>query len=188
VGSEDPPELPRKTRKSIEAPFHAHEFTFSTLQKRDVLLRPGIPEIVLGALSEARDKFDFEINAFVIMPDHVHVLIRPRLESYSIGPILQAIKGRASRRAFQEGLELSKLMEIRFTRNVVTRRLWEPGGGYDRNIILAKAAWAAIRYIHMNPVRKGLCGELSDWPWSSAPAYDGGVSPIPVDVCDWHNN
>ena len=184
---EEPLEPPRKTRKSIEAPFHAHEFTFSTYHKRPVLLNCGVPEIVLGALDEARHKFDFLINAYVVMPDHVHVLIRPRAEAYSIGRILQAIKGNTSRRVFQHEPALREVMAVRPPQHGVAHRLWQAGGGYDRNFVTSKAAWAAIGYIHRNPVRRQLCDELVDWPWSSAWAYEVGEPPIAVDVCDWHS-
>jgi putative transposase len=185
--SEDRADLPRKTRKAIEAPFHAHEFTFSTFNKRPVLLRPGIPEIVLAAFHQARHKFDFDINAYVVMPDHVHALIRPREDTYKIGPILQAIKGRASHAIFEFDPALRQTMAVDSPQRGVTRRLWEPGGGYDRNIIFAKAAWASIQYIHMNPVRKKHCREPDEWQWSSARAYKGEETFIPVDLCEWHS-
>jgi putative transposase len=50
-------------------------------------------------------------------------------------------------------------------------RFWQEGGGYDRNLRTEVAVMAAIRYIHENPVRRGLCLQPTDWRWSSACPY-----------------
>ena len=52
-------------------------------------------------------------------------------------------------------------------------RFWQQGGGYDWNIIKAKTAWAAVEYIHNNPVRQGLADCPTNWEWSSACWYAG---------------
>jgi hypothetical protein len=61
------------------------------------------------------------------------------------------------------------------------RRFWQSGGGYDRNITSPRTLLAAIDYIHLNPVRKGLVEQAADWQWSSARHYQGGISPAPID-------
>ena len=50
-------------------------------------------------------------------------------------------------------------------------RCWQEGPGYDRNINSVEALQASLNYIHMNPVRRGLCEKPTDWPWSSARYY-----------------
>jgi putative transposase len=59
---------------------------------------------------------------------------------------------------------------------------WQSGGGYDRNIESTSVLLAAIHYIHLNSVRKGLVERCEDWPWSSAAFYAGGISPIVPDA------
>ena len=90
------------------------------------------------------------------MPDHVHLLIRPLGESYRVADILKSIKQGVSRRALNAGL--------------IDDVLWEPGGGHDRNIFEEDARANAINYIHLNPVRKGLCSDMMEYRWSSARA------------------
>ena len=57
--------------------------------------------------------------------------------------------------------------------------LWEPGGGHDRNIFTEESRANAINYIHMNPVRKGLCSDMIEYRWPSALAVlvgdEGGI-------------
>ncbi len=50
----------------------------------------------------------------------------------------------------------------------VTYRFWQRGGGYDRTLTNAATIANAIDYIHLNPVRDGLCQRPEDWVWSSA--------------------
>ena len=63
-------------------------------------------------------------------------------------------------------------------------RFWQQGSGYDRDLFTPDAVWAAIDYLHRNPVRRGLVTSAADWEWSSARWYsgmkDGGLS-IDVD-------
>jgi hypothetical protein len=50
-------------------------------------------------------------------------------------------------------------------------RFWQEGPGYDRNLTTSTAIEAAIEYIHMNPVRRGMVNRAVDWRWSSASWY-----------------
>ena len=63
-----------------------------------------------------------------------------------------------------------------------TSRFWQPGGGYDRNIWTAQELHEKIRYIHNNPVRRGLVEQAQQWRWSSYRAWEEGVdTPIAID-------
>ncbi len=50
-------------------------------------------------------------------------------------------------------------------------RFWQEGPGFDRNLFSIKAILASLRYIHANPVKRGLCLREVDWKWSSARYY-----------------
>ena len=50
-------------------------------------------------------------------------------------------------------------------------RFWQEGPGFDRNLFTAIAVEASIVYIHVNPVKRGLCQRAVDWKWSSARFY-----------------
>ena len=55
----------------------------------------------------------------------------------------------------------------------VRHRFWQPGGGYDRNVVELATVHAMLDYFHANPVRRGLVERTIDWPWSSARWYAG---------------
>jgi putative transposase len=183
---EDEP-IRRKSRKSFDTPNHAHEVTFSTVGRQPILSRPGIAAQVVEAFDKARHRLEFDLWAFVVMPEHCHVLLHPKNKEYAMAPILKALKSPAAKAILMNNPELRAELAIS-TPHGVEYRLWLPGGGYDRNVFTAESAWNAIRYIHRNPVKRGLCIEPDEWKWSSAAAYNGGSSVIPVDICPWHSD
>ena len=54
-------------------------------------------------------------------------------------------------------------------------RFWLEGPGFDRNIFSPEAIKSSIDYIHMNPVKRGLCQKCTGWKWSSARFYADGT-------------
>lgn len=107
------------------------------------------------------------------MPEHFHLLIsEPQIGDPSV--VIQALK-------------------IGFTRRVIHRD-GEPGSGtashiwqrrfYDFNVWGKEKRVEKIRYIHRNPVQRGLVQNPEDWKWSSFRAYGYGETG-PVVVNDW---
>jgi len=132
---------------------------------------------MISALMEARTDLCFDIWAYVIMPEHCHILIFPRLPKYDISRILQRIKIPVTRKA-KAFLEKNapaylSLMRDQQPTGKVIYRFWQRGGGYDRNFNEPESIYAEIDYLHNNPVRRGLVARAEDWPWSSAAWYEG---------------
>jgi putative transposase len=63
----------------------------------------------------------------------------------------------------------------------VRHRVWQPGGGSDRNITRIEALRAMMDSIHANPVRRGLVARAEDWEWSSARWY-AGLRPVKLEI------
>jgi putative transposase len=176
---------PRKRLKRYDRPDHARFVTFSCFRNRPFLCDELICRDLADALCRARDRFDCRIWAFVFMPDHVHLLLR------SPGPMADVLKSvkqsaakRAVNRARASGSGHLGLMADASRDGRIVYRLWQRGGGYDRNLWEPKKIREAIDYIHLNPVRAGLTTTPRAWRWSSVRAFEGtgdvGV-PIPVD-------
>jgi putative transposase len=131
----------------------------------------------VDALGAAQKRLNFEIWAYVVMPEHAHVLILPTEPSHDLSKILSAIKLPVARRAMQWLRDNSPgfLDRLRVERpnGRVEHQFWLQGGGYDRNIIRTDTAWTSVQYLHDNPVRRGLVEKAVDWPWSSARQYAG---------------
>ena len=167
----------RKTRRCFNDDGHAHELTFSCQGGLPLLGKDRSRQWSVDALDRARRKWNFELWAYVIMPEHVHVLLYPLAREYEVTAIFKSIKLSVSRRAvrFLRANTPAFLERLKVTRpsGRVEHRFWQQGGGYDRNIYNDKIAWASIEYIHNNPVRRGLCDAPTDWRWSSARWYAG---------------
>jgi putative transposase len=72
-------------------------------------------------------------------------------------------------------------MKDRQPSGAVSHRFWQRGGGYDRNLRSDRDIYEKIRYVHLNPVRRGLAKDAGDWPWSSARTHETG-KPEPISL------
>lgn len=112
---------------------------------------PQIAEIFVNKLSAMRDT-KFRLKAWIIMPNHIHLLITP-CAGKSVPRIMQSIKGATARDA-----------------NIFLKRtgaFWMRDY-FDRFIRDYEHFIKAFNYIENNPVKAGLCTKKSDWKYSSA--------------------
>jgi putative transposase len=176
---------PRKRRKSFDIEGHAHELTFSTYRRRPFLNEPYSRKLLLQSISKARAKWKFQLWAYVIMPEHVHLLVWPGEHRARVQDILRTIKQPVGQKVIgmlrHSGNPALSDMAKHLPDGVAEYAFWQAGGGYDRNLYTPKAIWNAIEYIHLNPVRRGLVERPEDWPWSSCRFYRE-LPPYEIDV------
>jgi putative transposase len=164
----------RKTIRHFNKPGHIHFLTFSCYQRLPFFKSDRTKEWLVEAIAKAIDKHKFALSAYVIMPEHAHLLIQPQTLNYDIAAILKGIKQPVARKAKrfleeENPVWLKKLMVKSGNREVF--RFWQAGPGYDRNIRDERELLEKIRYIHNNPVKNGLAATPDDWVWSSASWY-----------------
>jgi putative transposase len=175
-----------KRCKRYNDPGHGHELTFSCFRRQPFLLGDLSRNWFVDAVKLARTRHSFHLWAYVIMPEHVHLLIWPTTIQYSISKILSTMKLSVTRNALhhvkKNAPHFLKRMEDRQPNGDVHYRYWQRGGGYDRNSTEPNTIWSQIEYIHANPVRRGLCEYAEDWNWSSAGIYAGlREEPLSID-------
>ena len=165
----------RKTCKRYNEPGHAHSLTFSCFRRQAFLSKDRSRGWFIEAVERARKLHHFHIWAYVIMPEHAHLLIWPSELEYDISHILNSFKQSVAKRAliYVRGNAPAFLprMEDRQPNGTIHYRFWQRGGGYDRNVVEPVTAHQQIDYYHNNPVRRGLCEKPEDWLWSSAADY-----------------
>ncbi len=176
----------RKTRRAWDEPGHAHFLTYSCFRRWPLLSRDRSRRWVIEAMAAVRETLNVSLWAYVIMPEHVHILLLPNRADYKMRHILVALKKPVSIAARQHLKQtgnthwLRRLSVTYPSRSVF--RFWQPGGGYDHNVFREKTVPTIIDYIHANPVRRGLVDHPTDWPWSSARFWEGGQDvPIRMD-------
>lgn len=91
----------RKTCQRWNEPGHAHALTFSCFRRRPFLSRDRSRQWMIDAIDRARTRHGFHLWAYVVMPEHVHVLICPTKAEYSISGILTTMEKSVSMRAME---------------------------------------------------------------------------------------
>ena len=182
------PDVPHRKRcKRINTPGHAHFLTFSCFQRRPFLSRDRSRRWLVDAVNLARNTHEFHLWAYVIMPEHAHLVIHPESDAYDISAILTTIKQSVSKRAIHyvrtTAPDFLDQMNDVAPSGEVTARFWQRGGGFDRNLVEPADVWEKIDYTNDNPVKRGLCARPEDWQWSSARDYLGiAQGPLTVDM------
>jgi REP element-mobilizing transposase RayT len=115
------------------------------------LSQPAVADLVAGALC-FHEGTRFDLLAFVVMPNHVHAVLRPR-PGWSLSKILQSWKGYT---AYQANRVLNRSGQA----------FWQPEA-YDHLIRDDQDSYRCRRYTTLNPVNAGLCARPEEWKWSS---------------------
>jgi putative transposase len=153
---------------------HLHFLTFSCYQRRPLLDTPMVRNFFLSSLNEIRTRYHFELWGYVVMPEHVHLLLsEPPIRDLSVA--LKALKQRISRDLRGRIPNANKhLLPVAIT-NLSSNlpRLWEPRF-YDFNAIPKKKLIEKLNYMHANPVTRGLVNHPAAWIWSSYRFYETG--------------
>jgi putative transposase len=122
-----------------------------------IFLRPADYQFMLDLLFEYASKFDVAVHAYVLLPNHFHLLVTPHAAS-GLPQMLQAL-GRRYVRYFNDAQGR-------------TGTLWD---GRYRSTVLQPDLYAlpCMAYMDLNPVRAGICATAAEYAWSSHGHYIG---------------
>jgi putative DNA methylase len=115
------------------------------------LRQPVIAQLVLDSIKHGIEIEHYQMHAWVIMPNHVHLLLTPRVK---VSRLLGSLKGATAKRA-NEVLHQSG------------QPFWQ-GESYDHMVRSDEEFHRIKRYIENNPVRACVAATPEDYPWSSA--------------------
>ena len=151
-----------------------HFITFSCFQRRALLGAGDARDLFVTILDEVRGEFGFELVGYVVMPEHVHLLISEPREG-TPSEALQVLKQRLSRALRHVGRRTSRntLPVSLRGRGPGLTRFWQRRF-YDFNVWSAEKKREKLEYMHANPVVRGLVEHPGDWPWSSWSFYTRG--------------
>ena len=164
---------------------HLHFLTFSCYRRLPLLRTARARKIFLTALEKIRERYGFLVVGYVVMPEHVHLLLREPARG-TPSTVLKALKQRVSRdlRRRTRATPTSQL-RLPFSAGAdELPRFWQPRF-HDFNVWSAKKRKEKLGYMHANPVKRGLVKNPVDWIWSSYRFYEkdekGPVRIEPVD-------
>jgi len=177
-----------------------HFVTFSCYHRQPFLNPDPIKRTFELALERMRHTFQLRVYAYVIMPEHVHLLLTEPQRSM-LADAIKSLKQGVSRREIA-GVE-SADTETKGPTQAKRRLEWGTDGTfralptqnsphhfwqkryYDFNVRTYDQFLEKINYTHQNPVRRGLCKRAEDWPWSSFLQYaTGGEGRVEIE-CEW---
>jgi putative transposase len=145
-----------------------HFITCSCYHRRPWLSTPARRTEFLNILEQARVAYDFTVIGYVVMPEHIHLLLSEPNEG-DLSRVMQVLKQRVARRV---------LTTVRRRKRLGQTSLWDGNPEhfwqrrfYDFNVWSDRKRIEKLRYMHRNPVRRGLVLEPDQWPWSSFRFY-----------------
>jgi REP element-mobilizing transposase RayT len=141
--------------KRFLLPNYCYFITIVVKDRKKLLLDEGIYSIILKDLEFYREKYDYLLHAYVMMPDHLHLLLSLK-ELGNVSIIMRDFKSHTAQM-------INKALNRKGT-------LWQQGF-YDHVIRDERDFVKRINYIHKNPVTSELVEDLEDYKFSSYRNY-----------------
>jgi REP-associated tyrosine transposase len=146
----------------------SHFVTFCCYHRRPLLGTDEIRRIFESALERVRRSYRLCVYGYVIMPEHVHLLLSEPQQG-TLADALKSLKQGVSRRWIGK-LPLKPKPGL----SGPPGHFWQKRY-YDFNIRNYAQFVEKLRYVHRNPVKRGLCDRPEEWPWSSFRHYASGA-------------
>lgn len=144
-----------------------HFLTFSCYRRQPLLDKPSVYRIFEQELEAVRVRYGFVVAGYVLMPEHVHLLVgEPSRATLAVA--LQVLKQRTSRKLKPRGE--SQFWQRRY---------------YDFNVHNEEKRVEKLRYMHRNPVVRGLVVKPDEWLWSSFRHYATGEMGVVEIESEW---
>lgn len=158
------------TREHPDAQRHPYFVTFTTRERRAVFQDAWAARLFVDELHKLRHELSFLLLAYVVMPDHVHVIIVPG-STVGLSKIMQYVKGRFARLYHARMGGEGHLWQSRYYETIIR----------DEGSLVRR-----IHYLEGNPVRTGLVRQPEEYPFSSATGgridLEQCLSPKAVDM------
>jgi putative transposase len=142
--------------KRFQESGQTHFVTFSCYQRRPLFTTNVSKRTLETALERVRFMYRLRVYGYVVMPEHVHLLLSEPQRT-TLATALKSLKQGVSRRLIGD-----------------SEHFWQKRY-FDFNIRNYRQFVEKLRYIHRNPVKRGLCTRPEDWEWSSFTRYATGM-------------
>ncbi len=149
--------------KRIYLQNYSYYLTVVTQNRRPILI--DNIELLRDSFRRSKKRYDYAIDAIVILPDHIHMIITPQNpKDYS--KIIALIK-----RSFTYGLDMKIKEDSKFNLSASSYRrnlsgVWQKRF-YEHTIRDEKDYVKILDYIKLNPIKHGLVDNINDWKYSS---------------------
>ena len=139
-----------------------HFITFSCYRREPYLNTPHSRDIFLDSLELTRQRYNFDVLGYVVMPEHVHLLVGEPIDREI--PLFRALQS----------------LKLSVSKRLTRRPFWQTRY-YDFNVLTRDKRIEKLKYMHRNPVTRDLVSKPEGWPWSTHRHYILN-EPTPVQI------
>jgi putative transposase len=148
---------------------HLHFITCSCYRRLPFLDTARCRDRFLSILEQVRQRYRFVVVGYVIMPEHIHLLLtEPEVGTPST--VMQVLKQRSANALLPKQKRRNPRQRNLFGDEAQRRAFWQ-ARFYDFNVWTTKKRVEKLRYMHRNPVKRGLVETPEQWRWSSYRFY-----------------
>ncbi len=158
-----------------------HFITCSCYRRQPLLGTSPRRDLFLKVLEQVRRRYQFVVVGYVVMPEHFHLLMSEPQER-TPSTVMQALKLGFARRVLAEARRRRSPAQPSLLDHI-SQHVWQ-SRFYDFNVWSTYKRVEKLRYMHRNPVQRGLAPSPELWPWSSFRAY-ALAEPGVVRVNEW---
>jgi len=159
--------MPSGLHRSYGA-HHLHFITCSCFHRLPFLGTAKARDRFLSIFEQTRQRYGFVVVGYVVMPEHIHLLITEP-EKRNPSTVMQVLKQRTARALLPRRKRHDPRQRELFGEEVA-RAFWQ-ARFYDFNVWTTKKRIEKLRYMHRNPVKRGLVESPEQWRWSSYRFY-----------------
>ena len=152
---------------------HLHFVTFSCYRRRPYLGSMRARNRFVRILDEVRLQHTFALIGYVVMPEHVHLLIGEPPKG-NPSKVLQVLKQKVSRSLRGKRTTSASQLRLPFASDGKESPAFWQRRFYDFNVWSEKKLREKLHYMHGNPIHRKLVTHPKDWPWSSWSHYAKG--------------
>ncbi len=149
---------------------HLHFITFTCYRRLPLLRSIRARNAFVQILGEMRDRYGFSLVGYVVMTEHIHLLIGEPAKG-TPSTVIQVLKQRVSRRLRRKRRTPAGQLNLLFASDDDSLpRFWQRRF-YDFNVWSLKKRVEKLHYMYVNPLKRKLVDHPRDWPWSSFSFY-----------------
>lgn len=156
---------------------HLHFITFTCYRRLPLLRSIRARNAFVQILGQVRDRYGFSLVGYVVMPEHIHLLISEPAKA-TPSTVIQVLKQRVSRRLRRKSRAITGELNLNFARgDDPLPRFWQRRF-YDFNVWSLKKRVEKLHHMPINPMNRKLVAPPKDWPGSSFLFYSHNKQPL----------
>jgi len=155
-----------------------HFITFSCYRRLPLLKSARARDVFVRELAKLRDELEFRLVGYVVMPEHVHLLVSEPGKG-TPSTLLQKLKRRVSWKLRKRGRSIHpRQMRLPFEESTEPVRAFWQARFHDFNVYSEGKRIEKLNYMHENPLKRKLVRHPKEWPWSSWGFYAGAAKVL----------